>query len=164
MAIGFALERRGSPVPRARCGSSAGSIQIEHTLARLGAERFWNLLHSESYVPALGALTGNQAVQQVKAGLQAIYVSGWQAAADANEAGQMYPDLNLYPSDSVPKLAARLNQALVRADQIDHEQGKKKDPLVCPAGCRWRHRIRRKPEFVRTHESNDRSGRRLCPF
>lgn len=102
-----------------------GSIQIEHTLARLGAERFWNLLHSESYVPALGALTGNQAVQQVKAGLQAIYVSGWQAAADANEAGQMYPDLNLYPSDSVPKLAARLNQALVRADQIDHEQGKK---------------------------------------
>ncbi len=101
-----------------------GSIQIEHTLARLGAERFWSLLHSESYVPALGALTGNQAVQQVKAGLQAIYVSGWQAAADANEAGQMYPDLNLYPSDSVPKLAARLNQALLRADQIDHEQGK----------------------------------------
>jgi isocitrate lyase len=101
-----------------------GSIQIEHTLARLGAERLWSLLHSESYVPALGAMTGNQAVQQIKAGLKAIYVSGWQAAADANEAGQMYPDLNLYPSDSVPKLAARLNQALVRADQINHEQGK----------------------------------------
>jgi isocitrate lyase len=101
-----------------------GSIQIEHTLARLGAERLWDLLHSEAYVPALGAMTGNQAVQQVKAGLKAIYVSGWQAAADANEAGQMYPDLNLYPSDSVPKLAARLNQALVRADQIGHEQGK----------------------------------------
>jgi isocitrate lyase len=101
-----------------------GSIRIEHTLARLGAERLWNLLHSEPYVPALGAMSGNQAVQQIKAGLKAIYVSGWQAAADANEAGQMYPDLNLYPSDSVPKLAARLNQALVRADQIDHEQGK----------------------------------------
>ncbi len=101
-----------------------GSIEIEHTLARLGAERLWNLLHSETYVPALGAMTGNQAVQQVKAGLKAIYVSGWQAAADANEAGTMYPDLNLYPSDSVPKLAAQLNQALVRADQIAHEQGK----------------------------------------
>ncbi|MGA9529597.1 MAG: isocitrate lyase [Terriglobales bacterium] len=101
-----------------------GSVHIEHTLARLGAERLWNLLHTESYVPALGAMTGNQAVQQVKAGLKAIYVSGWQAAADANEAGTMYPDLNLYPSDSVPKLAARLNQALVRADQIAHEQGK----------------------------------------
>jgi isocitrate lyase len=101
-----------------------GSVAIEHTLARLGAERLWDLLHAEAYVAALGAMTGNQAVQQVKAGLKAIYVSGWQAAADANEAGQMYPDLNLYPSDSVPKLAARINQALVRADQIDHEQGK----------------------------------------
>jgi isocitrate lyase len=101
-----------------------GSIRIEHTLARLGAERLWSLLHEETYVPALGAVTGNQAVQQVKAGLKAVYVSGWQAAADANEAGTMYPDLNLYPSDSVPKLAARLNQALVRADQIAHEQGK----------------------------------------
>ena len=73
-----------------------GSILIEHTLARLGAERFWKLLHSEPYVPALGAMTGNQAVQQLKAGLKAVYVSGWQAAADANEAGQMYPDMNLY--------------------------------------------------------------------
>jgi isocitrate lyase len=109
-----------------------GSIQIEQTLARLGAERLWNLLHSEPYVPALGALTGNQAVQQIKAGLKAIYVSGWQAAADANEAGQMYPDLNLYPSDSVPKLAARLNQALVRADQIDHEQGKSQIQWFAP--------------------------------
>ncbi len=109
-----------------------GSIRIEHTLARLGAERLWKLVHSEPYVPALGAMTGNQAVQQVKAGLKAIYVSGWQAAADANEAGQMYPDLNLYPSDSVPKLAARLNQALVRADQIDHEQGKKEIHWFAP--------------------------------
>jgi isocitrate lyase len=100
-----------------------GSIQVEHTLARLGAERFWSLLHEESYVAALGALTGNQAVQQVMAGLSAIYVSGWQAAADANGAGQMYPDLNLYPSDSVPNLVRRLNQALLRADQIHHAEG-----------------------------------------
>jgi isocitrate lyase len=101
-----------------------GSVQIEHTLASMGAERLWELLHSESYVPALGALTGNQAVQQVKAGLRAIYVSGWQVAADANDAGQMYPDLNLYPADSVPNLVRRLNQALVRADQIHHQEGK----------------------------------------
>ncbi|MGB9233844.1 MAG: isocitrate lyase [Terriglobales bacterium] len=111
------------PYPAAEVCRLQGSIRIEHTLARLGAERLWSLLRSERYVPALGAVTGNQAVQQVKAGLKAIYVSGWQAAADANEAGTMYPDLNLYPSDSVPKLAARLNQALVRADQIAYEQG-----------------------------------------
>jgi len=90
----------------------------------MGAERLWELLQSETYVPALGALTGNQAVQQVKAGLRAIYVSGWQVAADANDAGQMYPDLNLYPADSVPNLVRRLNQALVRADQIYHQEGK----------------------------------------
>ena len=95
-----------------------GSITIEHTLARLGAERLWALLHSESYVSALGALTGNQAVQQVRAGLKAIYVSGWQVAADANDAGQMYPDQSLYPADSVPNLVRRINQALQRADQI----------------------------------------------
>src|SRR5580692_9451689 len=96
-----------------------GSVHIEHTLARQGAERLWNLLHSESYVPALGAMTGNQAVQQVKAGLKAIYVSGWQVAADANDAGQMYPDQSLYPADSVPNLCRRINQALTRADQVD---------------------------------------------
>jgi isocitrate lyase len=101
-----------------------GSIQVEHTLARLGAERLWTLLHEESYVATLGALTGNQAIQQVMAGLSAIYVSGWQAAADANDAAQMYPDLNLYPSDSVPNLVRRLNQALLRADQIHHAEGK----------------------------------------
>src|SRR5579859_6639302 len=84
-----------------------GSIQIEYTLARLGAERLWNLLHSEPYVAALGALTGNQAVQQVKAGLQAIYLSGWQVAADANLAGQMYPDQSLYPANSVPQVVRR---------------------------------------------------------
>ena len=101
-----------------------GSIKIEHTLARLGAERLWDLMHSEDYVNALGALTGNQAVQQVKAGLQAIYLSGWQVAADANLAGQMYPDQSLYPADSVPHVVKRINQALQRADQIHHAEGK----------------------------------------
>jgi isocitrate lyase len=101
-----------------------GSIQVEYTLARLGAERLWQLLHSEGYVNALGAMTGNQAVQQVKAGLPAIYVSGWQVAADANDAGQMYPDQSLYPADSVPNLCRRINQALMRADQVHHSEGK----------------------------------------
>src|SRR6202142_1134429 len=101
-----------------------GSLHIEHTLARQGAERLWNLLHSDSYIPALGAITGNQAVQQVKAGLKAIYGSGWQVAADANDAGQMYPDQSLYPADSVPNLCRRINQALTRADQIHHAEGK----------------------------------------
>lgn len=101
-----------------------GSVRIEHTLARMGAERLWNLLHTERFVPALGALTGNQAVQQVKAGLKAIYLSGWQVAADANLAGQMYPDQSLYPSNSVPQVVKRINQALQRADQIAHSEGK----------------------------------------
>jgi len=101
-----------------------GTVQVEHTLARLGAERLWSLLHSEPYVAALGATTGNQAIQQVQAGLQAIYVSGWQVAADANLAGQMYPDQSLYPADSVPSLVRRINQALIRADQIHHAEGK----------------------------------------
>lgn len=102
----------------------AGSVQVEYTLARFGAERLWDLLKSDHFVPALGAVTGNQAVQQVKAGLNAIYVSGWQVAADANDAGQMYPDLNLYPADSVPNLVRRINNALLRADQIYHQEGK----------------------------------------
>ena len=101
-----------------------GSIQIEHTLAKLGAERLWSLLQTEDYVAALGAVTGNQAVQQVSAGLQAIYISGWQAAADANDSGQMYPDQSLYPANSVPNLVRRINQALIRADQIHHSEGK----------------------------------------
>ncbi|HJT58403.1 MAG TPA: isocitrate lyase [Ktedonobacteraceae bacterium] len=100
-----------------------GSVRIEHTLARMGAERLWNLLNAESYVAALGAMTGNQAVQQVKAGLKAIYLSGWQVAADANIAGQMYPDQSLYPSNSVPEVVRRINQALQRADQIHHAEG-----------------------------------------
>jgi isocitrate lyase len=101
-----------------------GSIHIEHTLARLGAERLWHLLHTEPYVNALGAMSGNQAVQQVQAGLKAIYVSGWQVAADANDAGAMYPDQSLYPADSVPNLCRRINHALERADQIHHAEGK----------------------------------------
>ncbi|BCU80708.1 isocitrate lyase [Polycladomyces abyssicola] len=101
-----------------------GSIQIEYTLARKGAERLWHLLHTEHHVKALGALTGNQAVQQVKAGLKAIYLSGWQVAADANLAGQMYPDQSLYPANSVPHVVKRINQALQRADQIEHAEGK----------------------------------------
>src|SRR6266446_1853141 len=101
-----------------------GSIHIEHTLARMGAERLFELLRTEPYVNALGAMTGNQAVQQVQAGLKAIYVSGWQVAADANNAGQMYPDQSLYPADSVPNLCRRINSALQRADQIHHTEGK----------------------------------------
>jgi isocitrate lyase len=101
-----------------------GSIQIEHTLARLGAERLWDLLQTEPYVNSLGAMTGNQAVQQVQAGLKSIYVSGWQVAADANNAGQMYPDQSLYPADSVPNLCRRINSALQRADQVHHAEGK----------------------------------------
>jgi len=101
-----------------------GSLLIEQTLARRGAERLWHLLHSEPFVNTLGALTGNQAVQQVKAGLKAIYLSGWQVAADANLAGQMYPDQSLYPANSVPMVVRRINQALQRADQIQHAEGK----------------------------------------
>ncbi|MDQ7041290.1 MAG: isocitrate lyase [Rhodothermus sp.] len=100
-----------------------GSVEIAYTLADRGARRLWELLHTEPYVAALGALTGNQALQQVKAGLQAIYVSGWQVAADANLAGQMYPDQSLYPANSVPALVRRINNTLLRADQIHHAEG-----------------------------------------
>lgn len=101
-----------------------GSIHIEHTLARMGAEQLWDVLTTEPYVNALGAMSGNQAVQQVQAGLKAVYVSGWQVAADANNAGTMYPDQSLYPADSVPNLCRRINNALLRADQIHHAEGK----------------------------------------
>lgn len=100
-----------------------GSIDIEHTLARRGSEKLWRLLKEEDFVNALGALTGNQAVQQVKAGLKAIYLSGWQVAADANLSGHMYPDQSLYPANSVPSVVKRINQALQRADQITHSEG-----------------------------------------
>ncbi len=101
-----------------------GSLQIEHTLARVGAERLWNLMQENSYINTLGALTGNQAVQQVQAGLKAIYLSGWQVAGDANTAGEMYPDQSLYPVDSVPNVVRRLNNALTRADQIETSEGR----------------------------------------
>jgi isocitrate lyase len=102
-----------------------GTIQIEYTLARLGAERLWNLMHTEPHVAALGALTGNQAIEMVQAGLKAIYGSGWQVAADANTAGDVYPDQSLYPCDSAPALVKRINRALLRADQIESAENKK---------------------------------------
>ncbi|MGH9712636.1 MAG: isocitrate lyase [Candidatus Acidiferrales bacterium] len=101
-----------------------GTLPIEYTLAKAGADRLWKLLQSEPFVKALGAMTGNQAIEQVAAGLPSVYASGWQAAADANSTGQMYPDQGLYPADSVPKLVRTLNNALQRADQIDHADGK----------------------------------------
>lgn len=100
-----------------------GSVPIEHTLATRGANRLWKLLHERDFVGALGALSGNQAMQMVRAGLEAIYLSGWQVAADANSAGAMYPDQSLYPADSGPALARRINRALQRADQIEHSEG-----------------------------------------
>jgi isocitrate lyase len=104
-------------------GRLRGSVQVEHTLARLGAERLWRLLHEKDYVAALGAMTGGQAVEMVKAGLKAIYLSGWQVAADANLAEQVYPDQSLYPATSAPALVRRINNALRRADQIEWSEG-----------------------------------------
>ncbi len=100
-----------------------GTVPVEHTLAKLGSEKLWRSLHTEDYVNALGALTGNMAMQQVKAGLKAIYLSGWQVAADANTAGAMYPDQSLYPVDSVPNVVRRINNALLRADELHHAEG-----------------------------------------
>ncbi len=109
-----------------------GSIHIEYTLARLGAERLWKQLHTDECVFSLGAMTGNQAVQQVEAGLPAIYCSGWQVAADANESGQVYPDLSLYPVDSVPALVRRINNAFRRADEIATAEGRKGPNYFAP--------------------------------
>ena len=100
-----------------------GTVHVEHSLARLGAEKLWKSLHHEDFVNALGALTGHQAMQQVKAGLKAIYLSGWQVAADANLAGEMYPDQSLYPANSVPQVVKRINNTLLRADQLHHAEG-----------------------------------------
>src|SRR6185503_12586924 len=109
-----------------------GSVVIRHTLAEMGARRLWDLLNSEDYVAALGALTGNQAVQMARAGLKAIYLSGWQVAADANSAGQMYPDQSLYPVDSVPNVVKKVNAALMRADQIERAEGKHEHDWFLP--------------------------------
>ena len=100
-----------------------GSVLIAQTLAERGANKLWKLLHEEEYINTLGAMTGNQAMQQVKAGLKAIYLSGWQVAADANTAGTMYPDQSLYPANAAPELVARINRTLQRADQIEHSEG-----------------------------------------
>ncbi|HEU0044252.1 MAG TPA: isocitrate lyase, partial [Sphingomonas sp.] len=114
-----------------------GSVPIEHTLARRGALKLWELLNTEDYVHSLGAMTGNQAMQMVRAGLKAIYLSGWQVAADANTAGAMYPDQSLYPANAAPELCRRINRTLQRADQIEHaEGGAKRDwyvPIVADA-------------------------------
>jgi isocitrate lyase len=120
------------PYSRADVDRLRGTVEIEHTLARRGAEKLWELLHAEDFVAALGALTGNQAVQQVRAGLKAIYLSGWQVAADANLAGEMYPDQSLYPANSVPAVIRRINNALSRADQIDHADGKHEIDWLAP--------------------------------
>ncbi len=112
------------PYAAAEVGRLRGSVHIEHSLARLGAEKFWRLLHTETVVGALGCMTGNQAVQAVQAGLKAIYCSGWQVAGDANTAGEMYPDQSLYPVDSVPRVVERINNALLRTDQIHHMDGR----------------------------------------
>jgi isocitrate lyase len=109
-----------------------GSVHIEHSLARMGAEKFWRLLQADGLVTALGALTGNQAVEQVQAGLKAIYCSGWQVAGDSNSAGEMYPDQSLYPVDSVPKLVERINNALLRTDQIHHMQSDHRIDWLAP--------------------------------
>ena len=109
-----------------------GSIHIEHSLARNGAEKLWTLVNNEPFINALGALTGNQAMQQVKAGLKAIYLSGWQVAADANGAGEMYPDQSLYPVDSVPAVVRRINNTLIRADQVQHSEGKGDTDFFAP--------------------------------
>src|ERR1700686_5232822 len=101
-----------------------GTVHIEYSLARLGAEKFWRQLHSEPVIAGLGCMTGNQAIQTVQAGLKAIYCSGWQVAGDANTAGEVYPDQSLYPVDSVPKMVERINNALLRTDQIHHLDGK----------------------------------------
>src|SRR5688500_8340001 len=109
-----------------------GSVHVEHSLARLGAEKLWRYMHEKPFVNALGALTGNQAMQQVKAGLDAIYLSGWQVAGDANLAGEMYPDQSLYPANSVPMVVKRINNALMRRDQIEYMEGEPKRDWMVP--------------------------------
>src|SRR6201985_3132471 len=141
-----------------------GSVVEEHTLARRGANRLWELLHTEDAVRALGAITGNQAVQMVKAGLQAIYLSGWQVAADGNLAGQTYPDQSLYPANSVPQMVRRINNAMLRADQIAWSE---RSIESCAPKQQWLGAIvgggggglRRPAECLRADEGDDRGGR-----
>ena len=137
-----------------------GSLRIEHSLARHGAEKLWRLLAEEEYVAALGALTGGQAVQMAKAGLKAIYLSGWQVAADGNLAADVYPDQSLYPANSVPAMVKRLNNALLRADRIEWAEGNGRSRLPAPDRRRRGSRLRRAAERVRADEGDDRGGRR----
>ena len=136
LELDWQISPRWKGVKRAYTGADVvklrGSVAIEHTLARRGAEKLWKLLHAEPFVNALGALTGNQAMQQVKAGLKAIYCSGWQVAADSNTAGQMYPDQSLYPADAVPELVRRINNSFRRLDQILTSEGVEHDDVYAP--------------------------------
>jgi isocitrate lyase len=136
LAARWASDPRWSGVERTYTAEEvvrlSGTVREEHTLARLGAERLWRQLHEQDYIHALGALTGGQAVQMVRAGLQAIYLSGWQVAADANLAGQTYPDQSLYPANSVPQVVRRINNALLRADEIDAAEGNEGPEWLVP--------------------------------
>jgi isocitrate lyase len=143
------------PYTREEVERLRGTVKIEYTLARLGAERLWKLLHEEDYVPTLGAMTGNQAVQQVHAGLKAIYLSGWQVAADANLVGQMYPDQSLYPANRVPAVVKRINNALLRADQVRHQEGRHHIHWLAPAPCSPSYR---KPSLPRRLMDTPRPG------
>src|SRR5579859_5853934 len=133
---GWATDRRWKGIVRPYKAADVvrlrGSIRLHYTIAFLGAKKLWHLLNTEDYVHALGAMTGNQAIQQVRAGLKAVYVSGWQVAADANDAFQMYPDQSIYPVNSVAHLVQRINNALLRADQIQHIQGVRKTKWLVP--------------------------------
>ena len=137
-----------------------GSVAIEHTVARRGALKLWELLHEEDPIRALGAVTGNQAMQMVRAGLKAIYLSGWQVAADSNTAGAMYPDQSLYPAKPGPELARKINRTLQRADQIEHLEGGAEARLVRADRRRCRSRLWRPAELLRDHEGLYRGRRR----
>ena len=154
------VERPYTPADVARL---RGSVRIEYSLARMGAEKFWGLLHSEPVVASLGCMTGNQAVQTVQAGLKAIYCSGWQVAGDGNSAGEMYPDQSLYPVDSVPKMVERINNALLRTDQIHHMDGKS-GRLAGAHHRRRRSRLRRQFERLRIDQGVDPRRRGRRPF
>ena len=139
--------------------AAAGLVVVEHTLARLGAERLWQTAATSPFVPTLGALTGNQALQQVKAGLEAIYLSGWQVAADANNAGEMYPDQSLYPASSVPEVVRRINKTFARRPDRQ-TRGRHPDLLVRADRGRCRGRLRRPAQRLRADEGDDRGRRR----
>src|SRR5256886_8234866 len=152
MSINGTADGRWKGIERPYSGEDVrrlrGTVHVEHTLARLGAARLWELLQTEDHVPTLGALTGGQAVQMVKAGLKAIYLSGWQVAADANLAGHTYPDQSLYPSNSGPALVRRLNNALLRADQIHAAEGDTDTYWLPPAAPDAQGRLGRTPQPV----------------